>query len=205
MCASPRTLRVRRCQIAAVPVAFGIMFGAAPAFSQALRPLLIEPIRASAEVVPQPAQFGPLVATLLNTSVGASALQSTNMAVLPADGGTKASPAAAPVTIEAVEVFEAPANGGSTATQQAPATSLDPASVAVQGSAPELVRSYLVAAAGTAGLPTSMEPGSTWAASQSAANRAMIQIYDGQSGRSVVVPALGGLGDGRLSITVVFN
>jgi hypothetical protein len=169
-----------------------------------LRGTLVEPVRASAEVVPLPAQFGPLVATLLNTSPGATALQSTNMAVLPADGTVKAQPAATPVTIDTLEVLEAPVGGGSTSSRQVPSVPADPVPLAA-GTYPEVERSYLVAAVGTAGLPSSMGPGSVWAASQSAASRAMIQIYDGQSGRSVVVPALGGLGDGRLSITVVFN
>ena len=174
-----------------------------PVAAQSVRSTWVEPVRVSAEVVPMPARFGPLVATMLESTApspfGPGSIGRTASVAAPA-------PAPQPVTgtfsVSAAPVMEAVPGTAPTPGQTLPGTDrLDLPPLLEPTGTNGVVQSYLVAAAGTSALASA----SGVRAGAPAPARAMIRVHDGHSGRSVVMASREGVGDGRLVITVVFN
>lgn len=181
-----------------------------PVSGQSQRATWVEPVRVTAEVVPMPARFGPLVATMIDAGTpspfGAGSATAGLGLSSPATSGT-ATGSSATISVSATPLTEGSAVPGSTPGQPAP-TSPDrfdlPPLLEPTGTN-GVVQDYLVAALGdAAGLqagPALLSAG----AGAPALTRAMIRVHDGHSGRSVVMVSREGVGDGRLVITVVFH
>lgn len=176
-----------------------------------MRTTWVEPIRVTAEVVPMPARFGPLVATMIEAGT-LSAFGSGSLAAGQIPSSSTAPPAPAPTTIavSATPVRDAAPGSDPAPGPWLPAPSpdnrFDPLPLLQPTGSEGVVQSYLIAAAGS--VAGSLASGSSLAGARAgapASSRAMIRLHDGHSGRSVVMASREGVGDGRLVITVVFN
>ena len=175
-----------------------------PCAAQSGRSKWVEPVRVTAEVVPMPARFGPLVATMLeSTAPSPFGTGSIGLAASPPPApAPSSSTTTGTIALSAVSVTEGTPDSvpGPAPTFPAP-DRLDLPPLMEPTGTHGVAQSYLVAAAGPAALGAVQGP-PLGAATPA---RAMIRLHDGHSGRSVVMASREGVGDGRLVITVVFN
>ena len=188
----------------AVLVSLGFVL---PVAAQSVRSVWVEPVRAKAEVVPMPARFGPLVATMMESAApspfGTASLGRT-ASLTPATGTESSSTGT--ISVSATPVTDSAPGSEPAPGQTAPTTDrVDLPPLLEPTGSNGVVQSYLVAAAGPAALASAEGRLASPAAGAPAPARAMIRVHDGHSGRSVVMASREGVGDGRLVITVVFN
>jgi hypothetical protein len=188
----------------AVLVSLGFVL---PVAAQPVRAVWVEPVRATAEVVPMPARFGPLVATMMESAApspfGTASLGRT-VSLTPATGTESSSTGT--ISVSATPVTDSSPASAPVPGQTAPTTDrVDLPPLLEPTSSNGVVQSYLVAAAGPVALAPAEGRLASPGAGAPAPARAMIRVHDGHSGRSVVMASWEGIGDGRLVITVVFN
>lgn len=184
-------------------VSLGLMF---PIAGQSQRSTWVEPVRVTAEVVPMPARFGPLLATMVDAGT-------------PSPFGAGSATAGMGLSSPAPLEFSTPVSGGFSVSAM-PVTDGSPVPVQPAPSPGDrldlpplleptgtngVVHDYLVAALGAGAGLQAGPPILAAASGAPAMTRAMIRVHDGYSGRSVVMVSREGVGDGRLVITVVFH
>lgn len=174
-----------------------------PVAAQSVRSTWVERVPVTAEVVPMPARFGPLMATLIEATApspfGTVSIGRTENAPAPPAG---TAPVTGSIAVSVVPLTETAPASTPPPGQTVPATDrLDLPPLMEPTGTHGVVQSYLVAAAGSAALAAA--PAAQ--AGAVAPARAIIRVHDGHSGRSVVMASREGVGDGRLVITVVFN
>ena len=184
-------------------VSLGLMF---PIAGQGQRTTWVEPVRVTAEVVPMPARFGPLLATMIDAGTpspfGAGSATAGLGLSSPAFS-SQPTPSAGGFSVSAMPVIESSPVPGQPS--PIPIDRLDLPPLLEPTGTNGVVQDYLVAAVGNA---AGLQAGPPMLASASGAPvlaRAMIRVHDGFSGRSVVMVSREGVGDGRLVITVVFH
>ena len=181
-----------------------------PVAGQAQRTTWVEPVRVTAEVVPMPARFGPLVATMIDA--GTPSPFGAGSATAGLGLSSPSVPVTSPSSTGAISVSATPVTDGSPVPGSSPEQSL-PTSPDRLDLPPLLeptgtngvVQGYLVAARGGASALQAGPAPVPAAADAPAVSHAMIRVHDGHSGRSVVMVSREGVGDGRLVITVVFH
>jgi hypothetical protein len=174
-----------------------------PVSAQPVRSTWVERVPVTAEVVPMPARFGPLVATMIEaTAPSPFGTGSIGRTASPPPPLAAPAPATGTIAVSAVPLTEGAPGSAPAPGQTVPATDRPDLPPLMEPTGTHgVVQSYLVAAAGSAAL--SAAPAAQVGVPAPA--RAIIRVHDGHSGRSVVMASREGVGDGRLVITVVFN
>ena len=177
-----------------------------PIAGQGQRSTWVEPVRVTAEVVPMPARFGPLLATMVDAGTpspfGAGSATSGVGFSSPAPSGLSTSSSGG-FSVSAMPVTESSPVPGQPA--PTPGDRLDLPPLLEPTGTNGVMQDYLVAALGTEAALQAGPPMLASASGAPALTRAMIRVHDGYSGRSVVMVSREGVGDGRLVITVVFH